>query len=132
MSDEKKILIIDDEPDAIDITETMLSIFDGITILSASDGVSGLAEAKEADPDLVILDVQMPGKNGFDVFSDLKKDGATKDIPVIMLTGVEEKTGIGFSSNSMNEFLGYEPDAYIEKPVNPDRLQKTVARLLGL
>ncbi len=83
-------------------------------------------------PDLVILDVQMPGKGGFDVFAEMKQDEASADIPVIMLTGVAEKTGMAFSSQEMGDFLGREPDAYIEKPVDPATLQQTVSRVLGL
>ena len=132
MSGEKKVLIIDDEPDAIDITEAMLSTIGGIKTISAQDGVSGLAKVNESKPNMVILDVQMPGKDGFEVFADLKRDSATKDIPVIMLTGVEEKTGIGFSADNMSEYLGEEPDAYIEKPVDAEMLIKTVVRLLGM
>ncbi|MBL7171011.1 MAG: response regulator [Candidatus Omnitrophica bacterium] len=132
MSDEKKVLIVDDEPDAIAIAETMLSEVKGITTLSETSGEGGLAKAKETKPDLVILDIQMPGKSGFEVFTELQKDESTKGIPVIMLTGVQEKTGIGFSAKEMKNFLGKEPDAYIEKPVDALKLQKTVSSLLGL
>lgn len=132
MPDEKKVLIVDDEPDAIAIAETMLSEVKGITTLSETSGEGGLAKAKETKPDLVILDIQMPGKSGFEVFAELQKDESTKGIPVIMLTGVQEKTGIGFSAKEMKNFLGKEPDAYIEKPVDAEKLQKTVSSLLGL
>jgi CheY-like chemotaxis protein len=133
MSEEKKrVLIVDDEPDAIDIVETYLSEIRGIITLSASDGDSGLEKAKETKPDLIILDVQMPGKSGFDVFRELKKDESFKDTPVIMLTGVKEKTGLGFSADDMHEYLGSEPEAYIEKPVDAVTLQKTASRLLGV
>ena len=129
MSHEKSVLVVDDEPDSIEIVEAMLSEIEGISILSAIDGNSGLVKAKEARPDLIILDVQMPGKNGFEVFYELKKDESTKDIPVIMLTGIGDKTGLSFSSNDMDEFLGTPPDAYIEKPVDAVTLQKTVLKL---
>jgi CheY-like chemotaxis protein len=132
MSDEKKVLIVDDEPDAIEIVEAMLSELDPIGTLSANDGDSAIAVAKEAVPDLIILDVQMPGKSGFEVFGELKKDDLTSDIPVIMLTGIGEKTGIGFSAGNMEDYLGDAPDAYIEKPVDAVTLQKTVSKLLGL
>ncbi|MFC1538663.1 response regulator [Candidatus Latescibacterota bacterium] len=132
MSDEKKVLIVDDEPDAIEIVEAMLSEFETVTTLSANDGDSAIAKAKVNGPDLIILDVQMPGKSGFDVFSELKKDVSTTDIPVIMLTGIGEKTGIGFSSKNMEDYLGDSPDAYIEKPVDAVTLQKTVSKMLGL
>jgi CheY-like chemotaxis protein len=132
MKSEKKVLIVDDEPDAVDITEAVLSEIEGVTSSSANDGNSGLAAAKESKPDLIILDVQMPDKSGFDVFADLQKDESTKDIPVIMLTGVKEKVGIGFSADQMKEFLGHEPAAYVEKPVDAEKLQGIVTKLLGL
>lgn len=130
MSDEKRVLVVEDELDAIDIVEAALSEI-GVTTLSAQDGNSGLEKAKEAKPDLIILDVHMPGKSGFEVFSALKEDAALKDTPVVMLTGVKEKTGLGFSAQDMGEYLGSEPEAYLEKPVDPVRLQNTVSRLLG-
>ncbi|MFC1552624.1 response regulator [Candidatus Latescibacterota bacterium] len=129
---EKRVLIVDDEQDMIDITEAMLSEIEGIVILSAQDGDSGLAKAKEIKPDLMILDVQMPGKTGFDVFVALQKDELTKHIPVIMLTGVREKTGFNFSASHMKEWFGVEPNAYIEKPVDPGTLQSLVVEILGL
>ena len=132
MADAKSVLIVDDEQDAVDIVEAMLSDIEGVSTMSANDGDDGLSKAKEAKPDLVILDVQMPGMNGFDVFAELKKDDATKAIPVIMLTGVAEKTGIGFSGKDMKDFIGKEPDAYIEKPVEAEKLQQTVSQLLEL
>ena len=130
MSDEKRVLIVEDELDAVDIIEAALSEI-GVTTLSANDGDSGLEKAKETKPDLIILDVHMPGKSGFEVFSALKDDESLQDTPVVMLTGVREKTGLGFSAAEMGEYLGSEPQAYLEKPVDPVRLQNTVSRLLG-
>jgi len=132
MSNARKILIVDDETDAVDITDAMLSELGDIATISANDADSGIEKAKAEKPDLIILDVQMPGKSGFDMFVELKKDEATKNIPVIMLTGVKEKVGIGFSADSMQEFLGEQPQAYIEKPVQAEELQKTVSDLLSL
>lgn len=123
---------MDDEPDAVEITETMLSEIGGLSTISAYDGESGLELARTAHPDLIILDIQMPGINGFEVFTELKKDESTKTIQVIMLTVVEKKTGIGFSTEDMKSFLGISPEAYIEKPVDAVTLQQTVSRLLEL
>jgi two-component system alkaline phosphatase synthesis response regulator PhoP len=132
MVDVKTVLIVDDEQDAVEFVEAVLSEVGDIAAISANDGMSGLEKAKEATPDLIILDVQMPEKNGFDVFADLKKDESTKSIPVIMLTGVADKVGISFSAEEMGDFMGAEPDAYIEKPVDPEQLKKTVSKVLGL
>jgi len=131
MPEQKTILIVDDEPDAIAIAEAMLSDI-GVQIISETDPEAGLAKAKEAKPDLIIMDVQMPGRTGFDAFGELQKDESTSSIPVVMLTGVAEKTGIGFSGDEMKEFFGEAPAGYLEKPVDPDTLQKTVSKILGL
>ena len=132
MSKAKKVLIVDDDPDAVDITGAMLSEFEGVVTISANDGESGLRQAREAKPDLIILDVHMQGKSGFDVFHELKRDESTKDIPVIMLTAVEEKTGMAFSAEEMEEYLGSKPACYIEKPVKAETLQGAVSKLLGV
>ena len=132
MADAKTVLIVDDEQDAVEFVQAVLSEIGGIATISANDGVSGLQKAKESTPDLIILDVQMPGKSGFDVFLDLKKETSTKNIPIIMLTGVAEKVGIRFSGKDMGDFMGEEPQVYIEKPVDPEELKSTVSKLLGL
>ena len=128
----KKILLVDDEPDAIEFILAMLEDLEGIEIDSATDGETALKKIRENIPDVVILDVQMPGISGFDVFTELRKDDATKALPVIMLTGVSEKIGVPLSSDDMGEFLGVKPDAFIEKPVEAKILQETVSKVLGL
>jgi len=127
---ERKILVVDDEPAAVEFVKAILE-GDGTTVISASDGKAGLEAAAKEKPDLVVLDVQMPGMNGFQVFAELRKNEATAGIPVVMLTGVAEKTGIGFSKEDMGEFLGGEPAGYCEKPVDPAALQETVEKALG-
>ena len=131
MPEQKTVLVVDDEEDAIAIVEAVLSDVGGVTTISAEDGDVGLQKAREAAPDLIVLDVQMPGKSGFDVFSELRGDPSTASIPVVMLTGIEEKTGLRFSGREMKAFLGKEPEAYVEKPVDPAALKKTVAELLA-
>lgn len=126
----KKVLIVDDEPDSIDFVEAVLAS-DTIEVISAPDGVAGLAKARAEKPDLVILDVQMPNKDGFEVFAELRQDEKTAGIPVVMLTGVGARTGLHFSKKDMGDFLGSEPDAYVEKPIEPEKLEQTVASLLG-
>jgi len=131
MATTKTILVVDDEPDAIAIAETALEEIGGITVLSAPDGASGIKKAKEVHPDLIVLDVQMPGMDGFEVFAALRKDPSLKHTPVVMLTGVAQKSGIGFSAKDMGEFLGEKPNAYLEKPFEPSELQDTVKGILG-
>jgi CheY-like chemotaxis protein len=124
----RKALVVDDESDARAFIRAILEP-DGWEVAEAVDGVDGLNQAKSLRPELIVLDVQMPRKTGFDMFYDLCQDPALQDTKVIMLTGVAEKTGIRFTSKDMGEFLGKEPDAYVEKPIDPDILKRAVLRV---
>ncbi len=125
-----RILVVDDERDSIDFVTAVLERED-VEFLTAYDGEAGLKLARLQKPDLIILDVQMPKKDGFTVFAELKHDEALKDIPVIMLTGIAEKTGVGFSESIMGDLIGHIPEGYVEKPVEPAVLQATVAEVLA-
>jgi DNA-binding response OmpR family regulator len=127
----KKALVVDDEQDCVEFVKAVLEE-EGLEVISARDGEAGLAAARARRPALIVLDVQMPKKDGFTVFSELRQDDATKGIPVIMLTGIGEKTGIRFSRADMGDFLGKEPEAYVEKPADPETLRSTVRAVLGL
>ena len=84
-----KVLIIDDEK----LARTMLTDLlrgKGYTVIAAEDGPSGLAAAQKEKPNVIILDVMMPGMDGFEVCQALKNDVATTGIPVIILTASEE------------------------------------------
>jgi CheY-like chemotaxis protein len=124
-----KVLVVDDEPDAVEFVRAVLEEA-GYEVASASDGVAGLATARTESPDLVILDVQMPGKDGFAVFGEMAKDKALCSVPVIMLTGVGQRTGIGFSAEAMGEYFGAEPAAHVEKPIDPAALQEAARKAL--
>ena len=126
----KKIVLVDDAADAVAYVTAALEN-DDREILSARDGAAGLKLIREACPDLVVLDVQMPKKDGVTVFAELKDDEATKHIPVIMLTGVGQKTGIEFSAADMHDFVGVRPEGYIEKPVDAEALAEMVEKILG-
>jgi len=126
----KKILVVDDESDAVEGITAMLES-SGYEVCSAYDGDSALAAARQDKPDLILLDVQMPGKDGFMTFADLRHDESMRDIPVVFLTGVAEKTGVHFSANDVGEYLGSEPEGYLEKPIDPARLLKAVGKALG-
>ena len=126
----KKILVVDDEPDAVEFIKTVMEEA-GYDVTSASNGVEGLGKARTENPDLAILDVQMPQKDGLAMFNDMRKDPQLKAIPVVMLTAIGERTGIHLSAEEMGEYFGEEPEAYVEKPINPEILQETVRKLLG-
>jgi len=128
----KKILIIDDEMDAIAFVEAMLSELGNFEVEYANNGLEGLQKAGEFQPDLIVLDVQMPVMNGFQVFKELKKKPELDSIPVIMLTGIASTTGLRYDAKDMGITLGSEPDAYIDKPVEPEEFHKTVKAILEI
>jgi len=125
----KKVLIADDEADMQAFVQAALEE-DGHQILTAADGQAALKMARAERPDLIILDVQMPKKSGFDVFEELRWDEATKSIPIIMLTGINQRPGPKFTAKDMTLYYESSPDAFIEKPVDPETLRNTVNRLL--
>jgi len=128
----QRVLIVDDEPDAIEFVKAILDEITEFEVIDAIDGESGLEMAKQYIPDLIILDVMMPGIDGFKVFNELRLNTATREIPVIMLTGVADKIGIQFFKEDMKKFFGSEPVAYIEKPVNPLNLQEIVKTIFNM
>ncbi|MBE9541139.1 MAG: response regulator, partial [Proteobacteria bacterium] len=88
-------------------------------------------------PDLILLDLMMPQKSGIALLSDLKKDDALKEIPVIMVTGVSSETGIDLEAffkkgaTGDSERNALKPEGYIEKPVDPQKLLKLVKKALS-
>ena len=105
-----RLLIVDDEPTNIHILSNILS--DDYEIRAATAGEQALEAARSQSPDLVLLDMVMPGMDGLAVCKALKQDDRTRDIPVIFVTSM---------SDPANEELGLEAGAvdYISKPVSP-------------
>ena len=126
----KKVLVVDDDQSAVAFVRAALEA-DKYVVIGVSDGLAGISRAREESPDLIILDVYMPRQPGFYTLRDLKADPATKSIPVVMLTGVGKRLGVSFSTQDIYDFLGIEPDAYLEKPVDPTFLRRIADRLLG-
>jgi len=129
MSDPIRILVADDEQDCIDFVREALADTP-YEVLAAMDGEQALEVARAQAPQLIILDVQMPKKGGFEVFGDLRADEKLRSVPVIMLTAVAERTGIRYSGKDMGDYVGSEPEAYVDKPIEPIVLKQTVHRLL--
>jgi CheY-like chemotaxis protein len=124
----KKILIVDDEPAAIDYATAVLEE-NGYQAVGAEDGLEGMEKARAEKPDLILLDIMMPGKGGIAMYQDLRKDEETKDIPVIIITGVAR--GQRFEESMMRKAPGIPlPDGYIEKPMKPEGLLKAVKDVL--
>jgi two-component system alkaline phosphatase synthesis response regulator PhoP len=118
-----KILIIDDEADLL---ETMRFRLDaaGYEVITAQDGSTGINKAKSENPDLIILDVMMPGIDGFQTLKQLKEEASTKRIPAIIFScGKEEEEWAKKS-------IGLGASGYIVKPFEADSLLFTVERFV--
>jgi len=127
MTKQAKILVVDDDPVFVKATKTVLES-KNYKVSTASDGDEGLQKAKDERPDLIILDIIMPTKDGFTACEQLKGDPQLSNIPVIILTSFAEKgkeTNIPSSAG-----LTLEAEDYIDKPVSPDELLKRVERIL--
>ena len=124
----KKILIVDDESEAIDYASAVLEE-NGYIAIGAEDGIEGIEKVRAEKPDLVLLDIMMPGKGGIAMYRDLRKKQETKDIPVIIITGVAR--GQRFEESMMRKDPHIPlPDGYIEKPMKPEGLLRLVEKLL--
>ena len=86
-----KVLIIDDEKGILKMYSDYLTM-NGITMIQATDGQTGIKMAKEQKPDVILLDIIMPKYNGLDVLNDIKKDDELKKIPVFLLTNLPEES----------------------------------------
>ena len=128
----KKILIVDDELDVRIYVGTLLET-SGYEPIAARNGREGLQKAKQVLPDLIILDVMMPQAGGVSMYRALKADRQLREIPVIMLTGVGEKS---FSHYLKMLRLKIEdpipqPYAYLEKPLDHEKLLELVREIIG-
>ena len=132
MADENKtIMIVDDQEDARAFAAAIALEVGDFDIIHSFSGDNALELLVNVTPDLFILDVVMPGMNGFSLFHELKKNEKTQNIPVIMLTGVSRDLGIKFDRQGMSDYLG-PPAAFLDKPVDPDLLKQAIREVLKL
>ncbi|MCJ7575239.1 MAG: response regulator transcription factor [Dehalococcoidia bacterium] len=130
MPKQTRILLIDDDPDVHTVVKKILEP-KSYEVISAYDGFEGLGKVVDERPDLIILDVIMPGKHGFDVCHELKTDEKYhffSNIPVLMLTVYpEDREKMHLS---MREGMMMEAEDYLQKPVDAKELVKRVEGLL--
>jgi two-component system alkaline phosphatase synthesis response regulator PhoP len=124
----KKILIVDDDPDLVEAV-TMILESKNYDVAAAYGGIEGLQKAKTENPDLIVLDVMMPDKDGYAVCRELKADPKFSKIPILLLTAVVSK--IATTRYTQQGGLETEADDYIDKPVEPDVLVKRIESLLA-
>ena len=123
----KKILLIDDDPDLVKAV-TMILESKKYLVAAAYGGLEGLRKAKTEKPDLIVLDVMMPDKDGYSVCKELKADPDLSKIPVLLLTAVVSHIPTTRFTQQMG--LETEADDYLDKPVEPDILVKRIETLL--
>lgn len=119
----KKILVVDDEPN---IVRSLTFVLDkgGYDVSIAGDGVEAMSMIRESKPNILILDVMMPNKSGYDVCSEIKSDPELRDIHVVMLAA---KGQVGDREAALSQGA----DEYISKPFSPIEILARVKELLG-
>jgi len=124
-----KILVVDDDPDILEALAMILES-QGHQVVTATDGVEGLANLKAEKPDLMILDLLMPKMDGFAVCKELQDPRWAKyrHIPILILTSVREEASR--RRYELETGLELDVDDYIEKPVSPDILIQRVGNLI--
>ncbi len=120
---QKYVLVVDDDPDLVETIGIMLES-KGFEVGKAYDGVEAEEAIKKRRPDLMILDVMMPRKDGYQLCKELKQNSATKGIPIIMLTAVGD--AVPTTTYTHREGMSMEAEDYIEKPVDTKKLLESV------
>ena len=127
MEKKAKILLIDDDDDFVETTKIILES-KPYEVIVAYDGDEGLQKARDENPDLIILDIIMPVKDGFTAAEQFKKDPQLSKIPVLMLTSFSQR--VGETSIPVSRGFTLEAEDYIDKPVSPEELLARVEKHL--
>ena len=123
----RKILVIEDDPAIVDSLVVLLK--SKYEVESAEDGEQGLARVKSFKPDLIILDLLMPERDGFDVARAIKKDPKLKSIPIIALSSFTELYDMSFGGEGAEKTLPTE--VYLTKPLDPPTLLREIKEQIG-
>jgi len=118
----RKILVADDEPDFITFISAILED-NGATVIKAYDGEQALELARKEKPDLITLDISMPGKSGAEVFDELKKDENLREIPICIITGNPDLRRLIY------EHPVAHPEGYMDKPVSEERILRNIKKI---
>ena len=120
-----RILVVDDEPDTLAFIVAVLED-SGAEVIEACDGNEALDLARREKPDLVTLDISMPGKDGGQVFEEMRSDPALRDIPVCIISGQPELRRLIYQRTVP------PPDGYLDKPIDEKSLLLNVRKVLSL
>jgi CheY-like chemotaxis protein len=123
MSDKQLILVVDDDPDLVESVSMKLES-NNFRTARAHDGVEAWEKIRQEKPDLVILDVMMPIKNGYELCAEIKKDPQFKDISVVLLTAVADN--VQTTTYTHLDGKTTPADDYISKPIDLDKLMGIV------
>ncbi len=117
-----KILVVDDEPEITEIVETFLTE-NGFKVQTENEPAKAVEKARAFKPDVILLDIMMPGVDGYDICQALKKDPEFSNVPIIFLTGKDRSDDMGRSFKSGG-------DMFIKKPFSCERLLEIVSIVL--
>lgn len=128
----KTVLLIDDDSDTLTYMGTILQR-GGFRTLTAADGQEGMRLLRVEHPDLVLLDIMMPRQSGIFFLQQLRHDEELNKVPVIVVSGVGQMTGVDMKRYLSGQPTGGSagPDAFLEKPVRPNHLLQVVREVLG-
>jgi CheY-like chemotaxis protein len=124
VSTSKRILIIDDEDDIREVAQVSLELVGGYEVLTAASGPDGVARARAEQPDAILLDVMMPGRDGPSTLLELRADPVTQHIPVVFLTAKNQTA-------ERDRLTRLGADGVLTKPFDPLKLASDVAAALG-
>ncbi|MEM7793286.1 MAG: response regulator [Cyanobacteria bacterium P01_C01_bin.118] len=116
-------LVVDDSKTILEMLAKCLNQ-DGLTVITASNGAEALAQLDAQIPDIIVLDIVLPDRSGFELCRDLKAEATTSSIPIIICSTKD---------TDMDKFWGKKQgaDAYLTKPIDQSELSKTVKQLMG-
>lgn len=117
------VLVIEDNEQNLYLMRFLLEK-NGFIVLEATDGVRGVEMAKEAKPDLILLDIQLPRMDGYTVARELRKNNALDGIPIVAVTSYA-------MVGDRERILAAGADGYIEKPIDPERFIGQITKHLG-
>src|SRR5438874_895714 len=117
-----RVLVVEDEPENRLLLGVVLTS-EGYEVVEAEDGRAALAAVRDRLPDLILLDVMMPGMNGYAVLEALRADAATRSVPVIMLTALDGRADVALATMGGAE-------SYVTKPFEPADLASLVRRFI--